>query len=153
MKKVLLTVLEPARATLLIAFAIGLGIAVHPVFFLAALLIAIVVLVEAIINASWPTDASASVKPMGTTDWVSQERATTLLGSTCAIVLTTIFLFSLGTASFLYAIHTKSEMAEKNRPAQDGKMGSLARWSAVPGARTKSRSRSTREPRRSALTI
>jgi hypothetical protein len=52
MKKVLLTVLEPARATLLIAFAIGLGIAVHPVFFLAALLVAIAVLVEAIVNAA-----------------------------------------------------------------------------------------------------
>jgi hypothetical protein len=52
MKKVLLTVLEPVRATLLIAFAIGLGIAVHPVFFLAALLMAVVVLAEAIINAT-----------------------------------------------------------------------------------------------------
>ena len=52
MKKVLLTVLEPVRATLLIAFAIGLGIAVHPVFFLAALLIAVVVLAEAIIYAT-----------------------------------------------------------------------------------------------------
>ena len=52
MKKVLLTVLEPVRATLLIAFAIGLGIAVHPVFFLVALLIAVVVLAEAIINAT-----------------------------------------------------------------------------------------------------
>ena len=52
MKKVLLTVLEPVRATLLIAFAIGLGIAVHPVFFLAALLMAMVVLAEAIINAT-----------------------------------------------------------------------------------------------------
>jgi hypothetical protein len=52
MKKVLLTVLEPARATLLIAFAIGLGIAVHPVFFLVALLIAIAALVEGIINAA-----------------------------------------------------------------------------------------------------
>ena len=48
----LLTVLEPVRATLLIAFAIGLGIAVHPVFFLAALLMAVVVLAEAIINAT-----------------------------------------------------------------------------------------------------
>ena len=52
MKKVLLTVLEPVRATLLIAFAIGLGIALHPVFFLAALLMALVVLAEAIINAT-----------------------------------------------------------------------------------------------------
>ena len=52
MKKVLLTVLEPVRATLLIAFAIGLGIAVHPVFFLAALLVAIAALVEAIVNAA-----------------------------------------------------------------------------------------------------
>jgi hypothetical protein len=51
MKKVLLTVLEPVRATLLIAFAIGLGIAVHPVFFLAALLVAIAAL-EAIVNAA-----------------------------------------------------------------------------------------------------
>lgn len=40
MKKVLLKVLEPIRATLLVAFAIGLGIAVHPMFFVAALLIA-----------------------------------------------------------------------------------------------------------------
>jgi hypothetical protein len=52
MKKVLLTAFEPVRATLLIAFAIGLGIAVHPVFFLAALLMAAVVLAEAIINAT-----------------------------------------------------------------------------------------------------
>jgi len=52
MKKVLLTVLEPVRATLLIAFAIGLGIASHPVFFLAALLMALVVLAEAIINVT-----------------------------------------------------------------------------------------------------
>jgi len=52
MKKMLLTVLEPVRATLLIAFAIGLGIAVHPMFFLAALLIAVVVLAEAITNAT-----------------------------------------------------------------------------------------------------
>jgi hypothetical protein len=52
MKRVLLAVLEPVRATLLIAFAIGLGIAVHPVFFLAALLMAVVMLAEAIINAT-----------------------------------------------------------------------------------------------------
>jgi len=52
MKKVPLTVLEPSRATLLIAFAIGLGIAVHPVFFLAALLIAVLGLIEAIVNAT-----------------------------------------------------------------------------------------------------
>jgi hypothetical protein len=52
MKKVLLIVLEPTRATLLIAFAIGLGIALHPVFFLAALVIKIAPLVEGIINAA-----------------------------------------------------------------------------------------------------
>lgn len=52
MKKVLLTVLEPTTATLLIAFAIGLGIAVHPVFFLAALLMAIAALIEGVINAA-----------------------------------------------------------------------------------------------------
>jgi D-lactate dehydrogenase len=51
---------------------------------------------------------------------------TTLLGSTCTIALATVFLFSLGTASFLYAIHTKSEMGEKNHPAQDRKMGNLS---------------------------
>ena len=50
MKKMLLTILEPARAILLLAFAIGFGIAVHPVFFLAALVIAIAALIEAIVN-------------------------------------------------------------------------------------------------------
>jgi hypothetical protein len=52
MKKVLVTILEPTRATLLIAFAIGLGIAVHPVFLLATLLVAIAAFVEAIVNAA-----------------------------------------------------------------------------------------------------
>jgi hypothetical protein len=52
MKKVLLTVLEPTRASLLIAIAIGLGIEVHSVFFLVALAIAIAALGEAIINAA-----------------------------------------------------------------------------------------------------
>jgi hypothetical protein len=52
MKKVLLTVLEPTTATLLIAFAIGLGIATHPVFFLAALLVALAALIEAFVNAA-----------------------------------------------------------------------------------------------------
>jgi hypothetical protein len=52
MKKMLVTVLEPATATLLIGFAIGFGIAVHPMFFLLALLIAIAALIERIINAT-----------------------------------------------------------------------------------------------------
>lgn len=52
MKKVLLTILEPARVALLLGLAIGLGIAVHPAFFLAALLIAIAALVETILNAA-----------------------------------------------------------------------------------------------------
>jgi hypothetical protein len=52
MKKVLLTVFEPTRATLLIAFAMGLGITVHPIFLLVALLIAVGGLVEAVINAA-----------------------------------------------------------------------------------------------------
>ena len=52
MKKALLTVLEPTRATLLIAFAIGFGIAVHPVFLLAALLVTIAAFVEAVVNAA-----------------------------------------------------------------------------------------------------
>jgi hypothetical protein len=51
MKKVLFTVLEPMTATLMIAFAIGLGIAVHPVFFLAALLIVIAALIQSLVNA------------------------------------------------------------------------------------------------------
>jgi hypothetical protein len=52
MKKVLLTVLEPTTATLLVAFGIGLGIAVHPVFFFVALLIAVAALIESIVNAA-----------------------------------------------------------------------------------------------------
>ena len=48
MKKVLITALEPITATLLIA----LGIAVHPVFFLAALLIAFTALVQTNVNAA-----------------------------------------------------------------------------------------------------
>jgi hypothetical protein len=51
MKKVL-TVLEPTNATLLIAFAIGFGIAVHPVFFLVALLVAIAALIQSVLNAA-----------------------------------------------------------------------------------------------------
>jgi len=49
MKKVLLTIVEPTTATLLIAFGIGLGIAVHPVFFLAALVIAIAALIRVLL--------------------------------------------------------------------------------------------------------
>lgn len=52
MKKALLAATEPTTATLLIAFAIGLGIAVHPVFFLAALLIAIAALIQTLGNAA-----------------------------------------------------------------------------------------------------
>ena len=52
MKKVLLTVLEPARVTLLVAVAIGLGIEVHPFFFLVALAIAIAAFAETIVNAA-----------------------------------------------------------------------------------------------------
>ena len=50
MKKVLLKVLEPIRATLLVAFATGLGIAVHPMFFFAALLITVAAFGEAFKN-------------------------------------------------------------------------------------------------------
>lgn len=52
MKQVLVTILEPTTATLLIAFAIGLGIVVHPVFFLAGLLIAVAALIQSLINAA-----------------------------------------------------------------------------------------------------
>jgi hypothetical protein len=52
MKKVLVTVLEPTTATLLVAFAIGLGIAVHPVFFIAALIMAIAALIQTLVNAA-----------------------------------------------------------------------------------------------------
>lgn len=52
MKKILITALEPTTATLSVAFAIGFGIAVHPVFFLVALMIAIAALVQAIVNAA-----------------------------------------------------------------------------------------------------
>ena len=50
MKKALLTIVEPTRATLLIALAIWLGIEIHPVFFLVALMIAIGAFAEAIVN-------------------------------------------------------------------------------------------------------
>ncbi len=50
MKKVLVTVLEPTTATLLVAFAVGFGIAVHPMFFLLALMVAIAAFVESIVN-------------------------------------------------------------------------------------------------------
>jgi hypothetical protein len=49
---VLLTAFESTRATLLIAFAIGLGIAVHPVFFLVALIMAIAALIQTLVNAA-----------------------------------------------------------------------------------------------------
>ena len=52
MKKVLVTALEPITATLLGAFAISFGIAVHPIFFLAALLIAIAAISQTIVNAA-----------------------------------------------------------------------------------------------------
>jgi hypothetical protein len=52
MKKVLMTTTEPTTATLLVALGIGLGIAVHPVFFLAALLIAIAALIQSLVNAA-----------------------------------------------------------------------------------------------------
>ena len=52
MKKVLLTVTEPTTGTLLIAVAVGLGIAVHPVFFLVALAIAIAALIQSLVNAA-----------------------------------------------------------------------------------------------------
>jgi hypothetical protein len=52
MKQVLLTVVEPTTATLLIALGIGLGIAVHPVFFLAASLVAIAALIQSLVNAA-----------------------------------------------------------------------------------------------------
>ncbi len=42
--------MEPTRATLLIALAIWLGIEIHPVFFLVALMIAIGAFAEAIVN-------------------------------------------------------------------------------------------------------
>jgi hypothetical protein len=51
MKKVLFTVMEPITATLLAAFAIGLGIVIQPVFFLAALLIAVAALIQSFVNA------------------------------------------------------------------------------------------------------
>jgi peptidoglycan/xylan/chitin deacetylase (PgdA/CDA1 family) len=43
----------------------------------------------------------------------------------CTIALAVAVLFSLGASSFLYAIHLKSETGEKNRPAQNEKMGKL----------------------------
>jgi hypothetical protein len=44
--------LEPRTATSLIAFAIGFGITVHPVFLIMALLIGIAALVETALDAA-----------------------------------------------------------------------------------------------------
>ncbi len=52
MKQVLLTIVEPTTATLLVGLAIGLGIAVHPAFFLAALLIAISAIIQSLVTAA-----------------------------------------------------------------------------------------------------
>ena len=52
MKKVLMSTTEPTTATLLVALGIGLGIAVHPMFFLAALLIAIAAFIQSLVNAT-----------------------------------------------------------------------------------------------------
>ena len=52
MKKVLLTIVEPTTAILLITLGIGLGIAVDPVFFLIALLLAIAALIQSLVNAA-----------------------------------------------------------------------------------------------------
>lgn len=52
MKKVLIATIEPTTATLLIALGLGLGIVVHPVFFLAALFIAFAALIQSLINGA-----------------------------------------------------------------------------------------------------
>lgn len=46
-----------------------------------------------------------------------------LLRLTSAIALASAVLFSLGASSFLYAVHLKSEIGKKYRPAQNDKMG------------------------------
>jgi hypothetical protein len=43
--------LDPTRATLLVALAVGLGVAVHEVFFLVAFAIAIIALPESVFHA------------------------------------------------------------------------------------------------------
>ena len=63
--------------------------------------------------------------PVETTDWISKKRLTALLRSTCAIALATAVALSLGASSLLYAVHVKSEVGEKNLPAQKEKMGKL----------------------------
>jgi peptidoglycan/xylan/chitin deacetylase (PgdA/CDA1 family) len=62
------------------------------------------------------------VNPTATTDSEFQRRRTALFRSTCVIALV---LFSISASSFLYAIHTKSERDEKNRPVHDAKKGKL----------------------------
>ena len=51
MKKVLMATTEPTTATLLVALGIVLGIAAHPVFFLATLLIALAALIQSLVSA------------------------------------------------------------------------------------------------------
>ncbi len=52
MKKAVLTILEPTRAAVLIAFAIAVAIELHPVFLLVAVVIAIIAFAEAIVSAA-----------------------------------------------------------------------------------------------------
>ena len=47
-----LTIVEPTTCDFTDCFGIGFGIAVHPVFFLAALLIAIAALIQSVLNAA-----------------------------------------------------------------------------------------------------
>jgi peptidoglycan/xylan/chitin deacetylase (PgdA/CDA1 family) len=65
------------------------------------------------------------VNPKETEDRVSEQRGSGLPRLTCTIGFAVAALFSICASSFLYATHVKSEPGEKNRPAQDGKMGKL----------------------------
>jgi peptidoglycan/xylan/chitin deacetylase (PgdA/CDA1 family) len=115
MKKALLRFLDPTRATLLMALAIGLGVAVHEGFFFVALLIALGTSIDWAVRATLrqqhivhlKADASASVKATGVIDGkrplrdqISAAAAFTL--KCIAVVATLAFFLLLVGSSFLY---------------------------------------------------
>ena len=65
------------------------------------------------------------MKPTGTSNGVTEQRRRARGRSVCTIALAAAVLFSLGGSSFLYGIHLKPETLEKNRPAENDKIGKL----------------------------
>lgn len=75
------------------------------------------------------------MKPTGARYWVFQQSGTALVRWPCTIALVAAVLFWIGGSSFLYAIHVKSETGEKNRPAQNEKIGKLGEVDRGPSGK------------------